>query len=196
MTDGGCAARETLCGDGRDDDCDNQVDCADSDCLGQACDDRNLCTTGETCQANACGGGTMKTCTTPPDNCHVNTGSCVAATGECTYPARADGAACGPNPAQRCCGGACKDISSAATDCGGCGLACASGQTCKSVANDTGCGLPANTSGRCTCGTGAACPMAQTCSPIGTCRPNGPTTCAQGQLVADAGATCLPYCRY
>src|SRR3990167_8713163 len=53
-----CTTRETLCGDSNDNDCDGQRDCFDTDCMGQACDDRDLCTTGETCSGGTCLRGT------------------------------------------------------------------------------------------------------------------------------------------
>src|SRR5437660_6906938 len=49
-------ASEFDCADGLDDDGDGLTDCADPDCLGQACDDRNACTTGDTCLSAGCTG--------------------------------------------------------------------------------------------------------------------------------------------
>ena len=59
--DGGCvtgcvttAPSELRCGDGVDDDCDGQVDCADADCDGHACvDDGRACSV-DLCRAGAC----------------------------------------------------------------------------------------------------------------------------------------------
>jgi hypothetical protein len=55
---GSCPARETVCTDGADDDCDGDADCADSDCDGVSCAEF-----GRTCAAGTCGcaGGAMET---------------------------------------------------------------------------------------------------------------------------------------
>lgn len=52
---------------------------------GTPCDDGNACTTGETCQAGVCTGGTQVACSTPA-TCH-GSGTCDPRTGKCTYPA-------------------------------------------------------------------------------------------------------------
>jgi hypothetical protein len=193
VVDGGnCTARETVCGDGRDNDCDNQTDCADSDCSGISCDDRDLCTTGEVCSAGSCPRGTPVVCNTPTA-CQARAGTCQPATGQCVYPALPDGTSCGIVPAARCCTGACVDTLTATGSCGGCGSACAGAERCQPI--EQACpGLPVNTSARCTCTVNAPCPRGQTCA-NGTCRPVATTQCAPGQSVADAG-TCGAYCFY
>src|SRR4029079_4633009 len=72
---------------------------------GTTCNDSNACTTGETCQAGACTGGTTVTCTT--DQCHT-IGACVPATG------------C-PAPVNKTNGTTCNDAN-----------ACTTGETCQS----------------------------------------------------------------
>lgn len=188
-----CAMRETVCDDGRDEDCDGQTDCLDADCAGLACDDKNLCTTGETCQSGQCRGGTTKTCTTPSSICQLDAGTCIPATGECRYESQPDGTSCGSGVSARCCNGACTDLATSAENCGGCGLACATGQTCQPI-NLTTCFEPLNTSGRCSCST--TCPGSQLCASNSFCKPATPGDCAPRQVVVDAGSTCLPYCRY
>lgn len=59
---------------------------------GSACEDGNLCTTSDTCQVGACTAGAAVTCAAP-GQCQL-AGACVAATGECAYPAKADGIVC------------------------------------------------------------------------------------------------------
>lgn len=195
-TDAGtCAARETVCGDGNDDDCDGKTDCADSDCAAQACDDGDACTVGETCNTlGVCQRGTAKDCSTPAA-CQAARGTCEAGTGRCVYAALADGTSCGSIAAARCCGGQCINTTSSLTNCGGCGLACGTGQLCESI-NQSTCNVePVDTSGRCTCATGVPCPMGQSCA-SGRCVPVLASHCAQGETIATAGGTCQPYCRY
>lgn len=204
VTDGGgldgstCTAHETNCADGRDEDCDNLTDCADPDCAAQRCDDHDACTTGETCTAGGCGRGTALVCNTPPSPCQAQNGTCTA--GGCTYPPRADGTSCGAAASDRCCTGTCINMTLNGTNCGGCGLSCATGQMCQPI-NQSACGLePINTSGRCSCTVTAPCPGGQTgvqtCGPDGSCKPTTPTQCAPGQSVGDGGLTCGTYCHY
>lgn len=194
-----CTARETACGDGRDNDCDNQVDCADSDCGGVSCEDRDLCTTGEVCTGGVCPRGTPVVCNSPPNACQAMTGSCVTSTGMCRYSQLVDGTQCGTGAASRCCTGQCVDTSADAMNCGGCGLSCATGQGCKPLEQLT-CGVSAGTSGRCTCSAAATCPKGQTCNGVtgamGNCRPSLPDQCAPTQLLANDGGVCGAFCRY
>lgn len=195
---GACTARETLCGDGRDNDCDGQTDCTDSDCGGVACDDGVPCTTGETCSGGTCPRGNPVICTTPPNPCQMPSGTCEASSGRCVYDPLSDGTVCGSGQAARCCAGTCINTTTNGTNCGGCGLACTSGQVCQPIDQST-CAPsePMNTSGRCTCTVNAPCPSGQTCASNGTCRPTAATQCAPGQSVgpADAGM-CGTFCRY
>ena len=59
---------------------------------GPACDDGNLCTESDTCQAGVCVGGNAVVCTAL-DTCHVP-GQCDPATGVCTNVTKPDTAAC------------------------------------------------------------------------------------------------------
>jgi hypothetical protein len=59
---------------------------------GTPCDDGNLCTQQDTCQAGACNGAIPVTCTAS-DQCHA-AGTCNPATGLCNDPAAADGTPC------------------------------------------------------------------------------------------------------
>jgi len=59
---------------------------------GTACTDDNACTTGDTCQWNACRPGTAVTCVAK-DQCHL-AGTCDRGTGACSNPVKGNGAAC------------------------------------------------------------------------------------------------------
>ena len=189
-----CIAHETNCADGKDDDCDNLTDCLDPDCSGLRCDDKDGCTTGETCNSSGvCVRGTAVVCNTPGP-CQATNGSCTA--GACVYAALADGTVCGPLTSARCCTGSCINVTLNGTNCGGCSLACAMGQVCQPVNQETACMEPIDTSGRCSCNTGAPCPGGQTCASNGFCRPATTAQCAPGQSLGDGGVSCGPYCRY
>jgi len=76
---------------------------------GTACDDGDLCTKTDTCQAGACIGDDPVICTAL-DQCH-DTGTCDPATGVCSSPELADGTACNDGNActqtDTCMAGAC-----------------------------------------------------------------------------------------
>lgn len=189
-----CALRETACTDGLDDDCDGDVDCADSDCATQPCDDGDPCTVNERCTSGACPRGQAKVCNAPPSSCLAALGTCEAGTGRCLYPSLADATLCGTTATQRCCSGVCVDLTQAASHCGGCGLTCATGRTCVPL-DQSSCGNePANTSGRCACGTSTDCPNGQICT-MGACAPASANQCAPNQQVPPA-TVCATYCRY
>lgn len=199
-----CTARETACGDGNDNDCDGLKDCADSDCGGVSCDDRDPCTTGEKCSGGSCATGTAVVCNTPPNSsCQQTNGRCEPGTGRCLYTSLSDGTGCGTGVSSRCCAGACVNTASNVTNCGGCGIVCTTGQLCQGIEmSSCAVGEPSNTSGRCGCGTGIGCPSfgpdggnAQTCGLNGRCAPTTATQCAPGQMLGDAGV-CANYCRY
>ena len=69
---------------------------------GPACDDNNLCTQSDTCQAGTCTGQSPVVCPAP-DACHTP-GVCNASTGLCSNPSKPDGALC---PDGICVTGAC-----------------------------------------------------------------------------------------
>jgi hypothetical protein len=74
---------------------------------GTGCNDGNACTTGDECQAGACGGEPV-TCTAQ-DQCHM-AGTCQP-NGQCSNPTKADGATCNDGNActdgDQCSGGSC-----------------------------------------------------------------------------------------
>ncbi|MGQ0507564.1 MAG: hypothetical protein ACT4TC_19855 [Myxococcaceae bacterium] len=91
-----CEAEETDCADGKDNDCDGKIDCADPACVSKSCDDKNVCTMGETCTAaGACMRGTPTVCASPTNACSRPTGTCEPGIG-CVYPPRPQGEPC-PN---------------------------------------------------------------------------------------------------
>jgi hypothetical protein len=100
--------RETTCGDGKDNDCDNLIDCADPDCLGKICDGNGkvcpgpapstcgVCLTGSTETAAQCGDGKDNDCdglvdcydpncqpagATPGQACNAYGGRCILTSG-------------------------------------------------------------------------------------------------------------------
>lgn len=70
---------ETDCANALDDNGDGLIDCADPRCQLRACDDDNLCTTGDTCQDQVCVGQPVNCSTT--DLCTL--GVCDAQNGQC-----------------------------------------------------------------------------------------------------------------
>lgn len=111
----------------------------------------------------------------------------------------ADGNSCGPNAADRCCGGVCVDISTDTNHCGGCGTSCADGLECESVDTTNTCELaPANTSGRCRCqAANAQCPLGQLCRTVAPytnrCVPAGNANCTSAFV---GQSSCPSFCAY
>ena len=121
--------------------------------------------------------------------------ACQADAGRCVYMSLSDGTLCGTGQSSRCCAGTCINIGVNSANCGGCGLACATGQTCQPLErSNCASAEPVNTSGRCTCAAGAACPNSQSCSNA-QCKPLSNAQCAPGESIGDGGV-CLTYCRY
>ena len=178
--------------DGDGNPCPAPVDCMSAACNGVSCG-----ANGRVCKASACacpGGQTKETtCGDGTDN------DCDGLT-DCADPdcARLQ---CGASVNQRCCGTTCVNTETDAANCQGCGLACASGQTCKRITDESG------TRGHCTCaGTTSQCPK----SPAQVCRTGngdgqdnlcacdfvntGNTGCAEGQVCSDVAKA--NFCHY
>src|SRR5262249_50983542 len=120
---------------------------------GTTCNDNNACTSGDSCQAGACMGGTTVTCTAS-DQCHV-AGVCDPATGIRSNPPAANGTTC--TDANACTTG---DSCQAGACVGGAAKSCTASDQCH-VAGvcdpATGaCSNPAAADGT-TCSDGNAC---------------------------------------
>jgi Putative metal-binding motif len=163
-----------LCGNGADDDCDGQPDCADLGCLGSTCDDANGCTSIDVCTVSGCA-GTAVSCGAPQVECRQATGTCASDAG-CTWPFAAVGApcdgglctnggACAPADTELDCANGIDDLSDLDT------LADCADPDCFSVLAPCDAGL---------CVLGAACQSNQTC--VGT-----PKSCAPTMACRDAG---------
>ena len=149
---------------------------------GSVCEDGDACTLEDTCDtAGTCIAG--PTCESD-DPCQV--GACTD--GACVFSAASDGTSCGMSAADRCCGGACVDISADAANCGGCGAVCQSDESCESIAATAQCDPhPAATTGRCTCnGENLDCPHGQICVTVGPvldrCAPENGADCPGGSF--------------
>lgn len=84
---GMCMGPNENCVDGMDNNGNSLVDCLDPQCTpGTACNDRDLCTNGETCVADGgCGAPTMVTTCTPSEpQCQMG-GVCQPDSGVCTF---------------------------------------------------------------------------------------------------------------
>ena len=143
---------ESSCFDGFDNDCDGLIDCADPSCVARAC----------TCEVN-CKDGVDNDCN----------GQIDCADSKCLH------AACSATTAASVCcstgasATSCKDLGSDESNCGGCGLACASNRTCVAATSGT------ISSGRCDCSNSGMCPASQSCS--GDCKCSAASNCAAGQ---------------
>lgn len=125
---------------------------------GAACSDGNACTTGESCHAGQCTNGAVVACSAE-DACH-DAGVCDPATGQCTSPAKADGAPCED-------GNACTELDFClAGICGGSPVSCADADACTVDACDTAAGC---VHAPVTCNDGDLC-TTDTCNPAGGCQ--------------------------
>jgi MYXO-CTERM domain-containing protein len=166
---------------------------------GSACSDGSMCTTGETCQAGMCMAGTPVVCTAS-DQCH-DAGTCDPATGMCTNPPKANGAACSDGmmctTGDSCQGGACM---------AGTPVVCTASDQCHDVGTcdpATGmCSNPAKLDGT-ACNDGNMCTtmdrcMAGACVMGGTPDCNDNNVCTTDTCVAASGcvntaiASCNP----
>lgn len=198
---GSCTARETLCTNAADDDCDGLQDCADPDCDMQACDDGNACThhdhcsasadacmgtaiacVDEPCRAHACNGTDTCSSTNAPDliGCPDDGNPCTAdfcASGTCAHLAVADDTSYDGMYYHRCCGGV---PTQTGTDshCDSCGNDCG-GQGCFTFLGIASCRCPVSDA-FCTDRNRGFCYD----SGDGNgwlCQPQDPTQCSAGQ---------------
>ncbi len=150
------------------------------------CDDGNLCTLADTCQAGVCVGANPVVCVAQ-DLCHV-AGVCVPEQGVCTVPLAADGTPCDD-------GNACStvDACQAGVCVGAAPIVCAALDDCHAIGScdpvSGTCSTPAvqdNT----LCNDGNACSQTDTCQ-AGVCQGANPVVCTPADTCHTAG-TCDP----
>ena len=128
---------------------------------GSTCNDNDLCTTADQCNASGVCAGTSITCVAPPDQCHSAAGACIG--GVCTYPLKSPGSTCND-------GDACTyDDTCSNGTCSGTAITCNS-DTCNTrTCNGTGsCAVtpkPASTG----CDDGNAATCGDHCDGYGAC---------------------------
>jgi 6-phosphogluconolactonase (cycloisomerase 2 family) len=149
---------------------------------GSLCEDGNPCTLSDICLAGSCTNGAPLVCAAL-DSCH-DAGVCDPATGACSNPVKADGAACEDGNActlsDTCLAGSCTP---------GAPVVCAALDQCR-VAGvcdpATGvCSNPAKADGT-ACDDGSACTRSDTCS-AGACVGTNPVVCAASDQCHAAG---------
>ncbi len=153
---------------------------------GTACNDNDLCTQTDTCQAGTCTGANPVVCT-PSDQCH-DVGTCSPATGVCPNPAKPNGTTCSDGnlctQTDTCQAGTCtgaNPVVCTAID------QCHDGGTCNPA---TGiCSGPAKPNGT-ACNDGSLCTQSDTCQ-AGTCTGANPVVCTASDQCHLAG-TCNP----
>lgn len=227
VVDGGMSQMaEVACADGRDNDCDGLIDCAEIACGNQACGANGLRCSGGTCRCllpdagagqlteTTCNDGLDNDCDGQIDcldpNC-ATAANCMMGVENCSDGMDNDGdmaidcadsqcfhKVCGPTSASICCGTSCTLLTSP-TNCGQCGLTCLSGSSCLPVGSGT------HLSGTCSCPSGlnSQCPRpsgfsAQTCvSNQCTCDSNDDRC---GNAGSGQGSRCISaaidYCHY
>ncbi len=144
---------------------------------GAACTDGDSCTQSDTCQAGVCTAGAPLVCPAP-DQCH-DAGACNPATGVCSNPSKANGAACsdgnGCTQSDTCQAGVCTS---------GAPLVCPAPDQCHDAGicdMGTGaCSNPPKANGS-ACSDGDGCTQTDTCQ-AGICTGGSPVTCAFGAL--------------
>lgn len=166
-SNGTCAPGEANCQDGLDDDDDGKIDCLDSDCAAQACDDLAPCTVNDLCRSDGGCQGSPMACTTPPGGpCWNAAGVCDA--GACVYSVTT-GASC--SDGTDCTSG---DTCRADGGCQGAPISCATPPNAQCYAAAGACLLDAGTCsytpqpGK-ACDDGNSCSASDVCQPSGTC---------------------------
>ncbi len=161
---------------------------------GTACNDNSLCTSGETCRAGVCAAATTVVCTSL-DQCH-DVGICNPATGICSNPPKAEGAACDDHRSctqgDSCISGACIPTTNSCgcrtvLDCPPPGN-CESGVTCDAVAGT--CNYQNKVDGT-SCSDGSLCTPGQDKCLAGVCTGSTTVTCTAIDSCHDAGS-CIP----
>lgn len=157
---------------------------------GMACDDGNACTSDTTCDGQgACTGGTTVTCDTPPSECQTTDGAtCNPATGQCSYPNKANDTPCGQNKCNNTCqSGTCVNTPVVCAGANACNSACDENTgICRTNPEPRRQGFSCNAgAGMCVNGTCEATNSGtNTCSGVNACL--APTFCNEAQ-------TCICY---
>ncbi|MFN3200297.1 MAG: Ig-like domain-containing protein [Bradymonadia bacterium] len=102
---GDCVGEEIECGDENDcteDTCDPAAGCRNEPRVGAECDDGDLCTENDQCNAEAACEGTTKECEQDENECDEHV--CDENTGECTPEPRNEGERCGDEADEDQCG--------------------------------------------------------------------------------------------
>jgi len=153
---------------------------------GTSCDDGNLCTQSDSCQAGSCTGSNPVTCTAL-DQCH-NVGSCNPATGSCSNPQKPDGSGCDDGDlctqSDTCQAGSCtgsNPVVCTATD------QCHNAGTCNPATGS--CSNPNKPNGS-ACDDGDLCTQTDTCQ-VGSCQGSDPLACTPLDQCHNAGV-CNP----
>jgi hypothetical protein len=148
---------------------------------GATCEDGNLCTRNDTCQAGVCTAGTTLTCTAS-DQCHT-AGTCDPATGICANPSRDDDTSCDDGDpctiSDACQAGACRGTPKSCAPQDGCHIAGACNPATGACENPVVAdGTPCEDGNLCTNGTtckAGACSGGQLtyCAPQDQCHGEG-----------------------
>ncbi|MCC6874048.1 MAG: lamin tail domain-containing protein [Sandaracinaceae bacterium] len=148
---------------------------------GGSCEDGNLCTGGETCNASgACGGGSPISCN---DGNVCTTDSCAPATGCVSAPA--PGTTC--NDSNACTSG---DVCSATATCAGTAISCDDSNVCTADSCDPASGCVRTPTPGASCADANLCNGSETCSATGMCMPGTALACDDGdQCTSDS---CVP----
>ncbi len=153
---------------------------------GAPCDDSDLCTLADTCQAGTCVGANPMVCAAQ-DQCH-EAGVCDPATGVCSDPVRPDGAACEDGSlctqADACLAGRCVGaepvVCTALDQCHAAGICNAATGLCSNPLKPSGTA----------CADGNLCTQTDTCQ-AGACVGSHPLSCAATDQCHGAGV-CEP----
>jgi hypothetical protein len=157
---------------------------------GTPCNDGNLCTNGESCQAGTCTNGTPVQCTAL-DQCHT-AGACNSSTGACSNPTKANGTPCDDGvfctTPDACTGGVCGGPARQCND----GIACTIDGCSNAQAHCTADPAPCGCTKDADCENGNACDGIGTCDmAILTCKPGTPVDCTAQSDQCNVG-TCNP----
>jgi MYXO-CTERM domain-containing protein len=138
-----------------------------------ACDDGDLCSQSDSCQAGVCTGSNLIACTAS-DQCH-DVGTCEPASGICSNPAKTDGTSCDDgdlcSQVDTCIAGVCSGDSP---------VECVAQDQCHEIGScDPGSGLCSNPlkADATACDDGDGCTQSDTCL-AGVCQAGDPVVCS------------------